>query len=145
MRSTVKTFRLAKSALRGASALEILLVLVVIGIVAAYVIPQVTGSGSSNDKETTVAVADTNKDRANAQNIVSMWSAVTATGSSQLPSTKEGCIDALVNGIDVPFAGTANHYQLSGMKRDDVNAASRYIGFSSAGVPRLVYLPDGGP
>lgn len=145
MQSIVKTAFSAKSARRGASALEILLVLVVIGVVAAYVIPMVTGSGSSEEKATTVAVADASKDRANAQNIVSMWSAVAATGSSQLPSTKEGCIDALINGIDVPFAGSSSHYQLSGMKREDMTAASRYIGFSGAGVPRLVYLPDGGP
>lgn len=141
----MKTTFPAKFGLRGASALEILLVLIVIGVVAAYVIPLVTGSSSPEDKESTVTAADSSKDRANAQNIVSVWSAVAATGSSQLPSTKEGCLDALVNGIDVPFAGSSSHYQLSGMKRDDVTAASRYIGFSSAGVPRLVYLPDGGP
>jgi hypothetical protein len=140
----VKTFVSENLTRRGANALEMLIAVAVIAVIASVVIPQVTRSGSSDDAPTTMAVADSSKDRANAQNIVSMWSAVAATGGSQLPTTKEGCIDALLNGIDVPFAGGSNHYQLSGMAREDVTAASRYIGFSSGGVPRLIYLPEGG-
>ena len=125
------------------NALEMLIVLAVIGTVAALVVPQFTAKNGTAGEETPVAAADSGKDRANAQNIVSMWSAVAALGG-KLPTTKEGCIDALVNGIDVPFAGGSNHYQLTGMGRDDVAAASRFISFSSAGAPRLTYHPEGG-
>jgi Tfp pilus assembly major pilin PilA len=143
MPRTVKALVFEKSAARGSNGVELLIAVAVIAIVASLVIPQVTRTGSVDNNETTMAVADSSKDRANAQNIVSMWGAVAATGG-QLPGTKEGCVDALVNGIDVPFAGSSTHYQLSGMGRDDVAAASRFIGFSNSGVPRLVYVPEGG-
>ena len=139
----MKTSVFEEPAPRGFNALEALIVLAVIATAAALVIPQFTRTGGAPEsEETTMAAADSSKDRANAQNIVSLWSAVAATGG-QLPSSKEGCLNALVKGIDVPFAGSSNHYQLSGMGPDDVARASRYIGFSNAGVPRLVFLPEG--
>lgn len=120
-----------------------LIVLAVIATLAAVVIPRFTGTGEGSGSETPVDAADSSKDQANARNIVSMWSAVAATGG-QLPGTKEGCISALVNGIDVPFAGGSSRYQLNGLGPDDLAGASRFIGFSNAGVPRLVFVPEGG-
>jgi Tfp pilus assembly protein FimT len=139
----VKESRSKNAHPKGFHAMEMLIGVAIIATLAAVVIPQFTGTGTS-ENETPVAAADSSKDRANAQNIVSMWSAVAATGS-QLPTTKEGCISALVNGIDVPFAGGSNRYQLNGMSPDAVASASRFIGFSNNGVPRLVFLPEGGP
>lgn len=142
---TVKAFFSQKSGTQGFNAVEMLVVLAVIAIVAGLLVPnisKITG-GTADGEQTTAETADTVKDRSNAQNIVSMWSAVAVLGGN-LPGTKEDCINTLMAGTNVAFAGGTTHYQLSGMSAEDVASAGRYIGFAESGTPRLVYHPEGG-
>lgn len=135
---------LKKSRQRGFKAVEMLVVLALLAIVASMVIPRIsTVTGEVTDGQTNTGSADTVKDQNNAQNIVSMGSAVAALGGN-LPGTKSGCINSLLAGTNVVFAGGTNHYQLGGMSAEDVAGAGRYIEYTNTGTPRLVFHPEGG-
>lgn len=141
----MRAFQFRKADRRGFKAVELLVVLAVLSIVAGMVIPQISGiSGTQGEGEpSSAASADVVKDQSNAQSIVSMWSAVATLGSN-LPDTKTGCINSLLAGTNVVFAGSTNHYRISGLSAEDVAGAKRYIGFQGGGNPRLVYHPEGG-
>lgn len=138
----MKASHFRKAGGRGFKAVELLVVLAVLSIVAGMVIPHFSGT-TAEGEPSSVATADVVKDQSNAQSIVSMWSAVATLGHN-LPDTKTGCINSLLAGTNVVFAGSTNHYRISGLSAEDVAAAKRYIGFQGGGNPRLVYHPEGG-
>lgn len=116
---------------QGFNAVELLVVIVIIAAAAALVIPnisKISGIGADGQEQSTQETADGVKDLSNARNIVSMWNALAVTADS-LPGTKEDCVDALLAGTNVAFAGSTTHYRLSGMSREDVDAAMKHIRF----------------
>lgn len=129
--------------LRAFSSVELLLVIAVLALMAWWLIPQFSGIVKSEDGEKPVEeIANSAKDQSNARNIVSMWTAVTALGSN-LPETKDDCIQILLVGTNVVFAGKSSHYQISGLSDEDLASAKTFIGFEAGSPPRLVFHPEG--
>jgi prepilin-type N-terminal cleavage/methylation domain-containing protein len=88
---------LKKAAKAGFSLVEMLVVIAIIGIIAAIAIPNI---GSINQAATDAAV-----DR-NAQNAASIWNAAVAAGYAPTATTEQGALDAIELGVTGtgPFA-----------------------------------------
>ena len=122
----------------GRGLVDLLVVLVVLGLLATWIIPQLTGGTAGADpSQAPIQAADTTKDESNARNIAAMTHAIAAIGG-QLPGSKEEIIAVLVAGTNVPFAGGSTRYQLSGLGPDEIAAASAYLELENA---RLVFRP----
>ncbi len=94
---------------------ELLIAVAVIATAASLVIPRVTQTGSSDNNETTTMGGRFQQGPGERAEHSRRCGAPYPLPEASFPARKEGCVDALVNGIDVPFAGSSTHYQLSGM------------------------------
>jgi len=74
----------------GFSLVEMLVVIAVIGIMAAIAIPTIGNMTAS---------AKANKDKRNAQNVASVWSAAVAAGYTVTETTEQAAVDKLQGGI----------------------------------------------
>jgi type II secretory pathway pseudopilin PulG len=124
---------------RGGQAVELLVTVAVLALLAAWILPQITG-GSDEPTAAPIPAADTTKDQSNARTIVSLAQSVTTLGG-KLPETKEEILDLLVAGTNVPFAGGTTRFQLTGMSPEQITAAARFLDVETSGSPRLIFRP----
>ena len=110
----------------GFSLVEMLVVIAVIGIIAAIAIPNIGSINSS---------AQTNTAKRNAQNIASVKATGAADGVAWAGADKAGLITSVVGGAN----GTdGTRFSVDGLDAAAANAASVYLTDS------LVYKPGGG-
>ena len=126
MKTTLK-----KNVKAGFSLVEMLVVIAVIGIIAAIAVPTI---GSIT------AEANRNKAKRNAQNLASVYSSALAAGATITGATDVDIADALITGVNGADSFVNTYFQVPNMSVAERDAAAVYLDIDGT-TGQLVYTP----